>query len=313
MAATVVGRVGWGLGRDQEGYREYKLRSRVRVDDVNDGPLTVMGASGLPLVGAIWAFGNESDSFAWCRPDASITPVVMDEPHTLWDVEQKFSNKPFNTRGHDGCADQSIDDPLTQPMKLSGSFVKYTEQAFYDKDDNRIVNILNIPISGPEVEFDHNRPTVHIEQNVASLDLANICQMIDKLNDNPMWGLDARCVKLSNISWERQAYGTCGFYFIRKFDFDIRFDTFDRHIANMSPLVRKGQWNSSGVWVPDFLADATNPQNLIQYHDQTGAAVSVLIDENGDPAISPDMSPDTIVQYYKEADLLTLGIPSSIG
>src|SRR5262245_17458663 len=134
MGATVVGRLGWSLARDSEGFREYKLKTRVQVDDTSDGPATVLEAAGLPVIGSTWAFGNEADPYCWCRPDALITPYVTNERHVLWDVEQKFSNRPFNNRGTDGCADQSVDDPLLQPMKMSGSFVKYTEEATRDKD-----------------------------------------------------------------------------------------------------------------------------------------------------------------------------------
>ena len=95
MAASILGRIHWDLDYDERGHRDYHIHWLVKTDDPYlDGPATVAVTADLPLVGASWAYGNEVDPWAYCRPNWKITPLVTKEANDLWIVEQLFSSKP---------------------------------------------------------------------------------------------------------------------------------------------------------------------------------------------------------------------------
>lgn len=346
MSTSLIGtRRSWGGSIDSEGHREYTVQFRVRSTSKNDGPETVMNTAGLPAVGAVWNLGNDSDSWAFCYPDMKVSLAEVGE-YYFWDVEQKFSTKPLKR-----CNTTQIEDPLSEPQKVSGSFAKYTEEVFYDRYGDAILSSSLEPYKGSEVEFDANRPTVRIEQNVAALGLSTFAAMIDTVNDAPLWGLPARCVKLSNVGWERKLYGVCTYYFARTFDFDVRYDGFDRVLLDKGTRVIRGEWDrryrlEDGTYNPTYgrylckaylagnadrtrpsLAARSNPQNFVQYKDWNGENTSVVLDGYGMPAIrmvpvGTGTGTGTVgeqrgdvaiafVERYGESNFLELGIPSS--
>lgn len=325
VAAILDGQMKWSGDRDEEGHRTYKITHRVEAA-FTDGPWNVMNATGLPLVGSYWNFDGDSDPWAFCYPTMKVTPEINDgEKNKYWRVEQTFSTKPLNR-----CQDESIEDPLLEPQKVSGSFVKYTQEATRDRFGQSIVNSAHEHYRGPRVEFDHNRPTVRIEQNVASLGLDTFSQLIDHVNDSPMWGLPARTVKLSNVSWERKLHGICNFYYTRIFDFDINYFTFDRKVPDEGTKVLHGHWASqddTGTggetgWVLDNIngspPDPNNPQHFDRFKDRRGENARTLLDGAGKPlegsAMGTGGTTDPIVftiEYYPESNLLALGVPTS--
>jgi hypothetical protein len=297
------------MTRDEEGHREYKIKHHVRCA-AGDGPAIALATSGLPQPGDTWNFDNDSDSWATCKQNATVTPTVSDEVSRHFEVEQTFSSKGDEKR----CKDQQIEDPLLEPQKVSGSFVKYQEEAVKDKDDELIKNPAFESFKGPQIEFDKNRPSVRIEQNVSSLQLATCSQMVDRVNDSTLWGLAARCVKLSNFSWEKKFYGACYAYYTRIFEFDIRFDTFDRDVLNEGTKALNGHWED-GVWTLDNIGgsppSSSNPRHFIRVKDAAGENMTVLLSSTGVPLTDGGNPTYTHVEYYKEANFLTLSIPTT--
>lgn len=303
------------LSRDDDGHREYTLRLLVKSNDPqDDGPETVLGTSGLPTVGAAYATGNDSDPWAFCSPRLRITPERGKEPNKLWFLDYVFTTKPFKR-----CQDTTIDDPLTEPDRISGTFVKYTKEATRDRNNNLIKTSSHEVVRGPQVEFDANRPSVRIEQNVATLELNVFSEMVDTVNDATLWGLAARKIKLSNVSWDRKIYGSCNYYYTRSFDFDVDFKGFDRTFMDEGTKCIRGKWasNEAGTgstdkWVVDAAAVATNPQDFIRYKDRNGENTRVLLDGNGRPLADADSPFEIDVEYYGESNFLLLGIPASL-
>lgn len=312
----------WSLTRDSEGHREYTVVHRVTADKL-DGPQTVMNTPGLPTIGSIWNFDNDSDAWAFCWPNMQVTPGLKGQAQTEWKVEQLFSTKPLSR-----CQDESIEDPLLEPQKVSGSFVKYTKEVTHDKDNIAILTSSHEAIRGPQAEFDHNRPTVRIQQNVAALGLETFSEMVDTVNDDTLWGLAARKIKLSNVSWERVLFGLCNFYYTRTFEFDINFSTFDREVLDEGTKVLNGHWDTTagtggtGGWVLDDIdgiaPDRDNPQHFMRAIDRSGNPIKIILDGNGEPSdadiagTGTTGSPGTIdIQYYSESNFLLLGIPTS--
>lgn len=336
------------LGRDKDGHREYKVVYLVESDDGSDGPYAVMNAPGLPAIGVTWnLYAGDGDPWAFCHPDmrVSIHEEKEGEKPAVWRVEQKFSTKPL-TR----CQDETIEDPLLEPQKISGGTSRFTEEGVWDKDGDLIKNSSHEPIRGPQNEWDADRDIVRIEQNVASLGLATFSGMKNTLNDAPLWGMPARHIKLSSISWERLLYGVCNFYYKRIFEFEVR-DTqangmagFDRRVMDEGTKVIRGQWDQDptslcyGEYVvaedlrdgPGCGDDPTaaalaDPSNFIRYKDWNGENSRVILDGAGRPALRMVRSgegtglegeagdPGWINIYkYEESNFLLLGIPVTL-
>lgn len=317
MSTSIVGnRRSWSLARDEAGYREYTLLTLVWATSTSDGPQIVMNTPGLPLVGSMWTFGNDLDMWAWCLPTMRVTihQEKQGDPNVYWKVEQKFSNKP-----HDRCQDTTIEDPLLEPQKISGTFVKHQEETGYGYASlalaaaggdrtQALTTYSHEPLRG--IQIDKNRPTVRIEQNVASLGLATFSEMVDTLNDDALWGLAKRKIKLSNVSWERKFYGQCFPYYTRIFDFDVDFETFDRKEPSFGQMAL-GELDANGTWV----TAGYDPDTLSHFHrfkDSSGEAARTFHDEDGKPVVADDAAEVDII-YYKESNLLLLGIPTILG
>lgn len=226
MASQICGTGGprvLGGQRDSEGYRTYKVIHRVECART-DGPATVMQTPGLPLPGALWSFMDDVDVFAWCRNDMTVQmSSPPGRPCRFYDVEQTFSNKPPSD-DRQRCNDTPVEDPLMEPMRVSGSFTRYTEEAVYDRFGRELKTSSHEQIRGPQAEFDANRPTVKIEQNVADLQLDLLSRMMadgGSLNDSPLWGVIIRGVRLAQVSWTKKYYGQCYAYYTRVLDFEI--------------------------------------------------------------------------------------------
>lgn len=324
MTAQLVGtfgRMGWDGKVDTEGHREYHITFLVKAD-VLDGPQVVMNTPGLAPIGFFWAYGNDWDPWAICRPDRKIAihQEKKGDPNRFWTVEQTFSTKPTGR-----CQDTTIEDPLLEPPKVSGGFVKYTEEATHDRWGAAIKSSSHEMLRGPNVEFDHNRPTVRIEQNVSLLQLNVFSAMVDTVNDDWLWGLSARKIKLSNASWTRKVLGVCDYYFTRVFEFDVDFRTFDRDLVDEGTKAfgriksdsNPPDWEIPAGW------DRCNPLHYTRYKDQTGENARVLLDGNGNPlqtagslctGTGEGTGLTTIhVEYYDESNFLLLGIPTVLG
>ena len=330
MATAIhgAGPTDWSMTRTDDGQREYKVTIQVR-SGILDGPFNVLNTSGLPLPGSTWDYGDDEDPWAYCKAGVQITPRLKGESNKLWDLTFSYSTRPDKR-----CQETAIEDPLMEPQKVSGAFTKTKEEAARDKDNNPIVTSSHEMIRGPQVEFDKGRPTVKIEQNVADLELDVICSLMDKLNDAPLWGLSARCVKFSNCTWERKYYGSCSVYYTRTLEFETNDQTFDRQVLDEGNKVLKGHWHpTNGKYIIDIAsfdeddiaiyADKDLPQDFIRFTDRQNNPARVILDGNGRPA---DVDTETLggtptaaqppayitVQAYGEDDLTLLGIPSSL-
>lgn len=324
MAATLLGgRVTWGGERDDEGHRTFNITHFVKADFA-DGPKVVMDCAGLPVTGSTWNFGNDTDSWAFCYPYMKVAIHKENEgdKNRHWKVDQKFSTKPLKR-----CQDTQIENPLMEPDKLKGGFTKKTREFTRDKDGQWIRSSSWEQLRGPQVEFDDGTDTVSIEQNVSALELALFSGMKNHVNDAPLWGVAARCVKLSNASWERVLYGTCTYYYKRHFEFEVNPKTFDRNVLDEGTKCLAGHWDrATGNWVLDKVGGAdpvrTNPSHFNRYRDRRGEIARVILDGRGLPANTVVVDTGTgtgtytsggpatrHVKAYPEANFLLLGIP----
>lgn len=272
MTCSIIGRRTWSGNRDSFGQRDYKITFLIK-SDFTDGPANVMETPGLPLPGSYWYIDGDVDSWAWCRWDADVKihQEKVGDKNQYWTVELLFSTKPPGGP----CRDQHITNPLLEPQRISGSFVKYTEEAVTDRFGRFLMTSSWEQFRGPHVEFDRNRPQVRIEQNVADLQLPLISALTDCVNDSPLWGLPPRCVKLSSSSWERKYYGLCYCYYTRVLEFDINFETFDRILVDEGNKVLNGHWHpTDGTFIVERLGnplvapDPLNPSHFVRFKDR---------------------------------------------
>tara|TARA_R110000824_G_scaffold172434_1_gene350264 strand:+ start:4531 stop:5541 length:1011 start_codon:yes stop_codon:yes gene_type:complete len=334
MASTIVGPAKWSMTRNKDGHRTYKLTNKVKVSDVGgvnalgDGPFIVLGTSGLPAVGSTWAYGNDADPFAYCTAEIMIKPHpgYKDEKATYWITENTFSSNPQSS-----CTEDSFDDPLLEPQKLSGTFLRSSQEGFTNKDGNLIQTSSHEFFRGSEVDFDVMMPSVHIEQNVADLELATVTSMISprpSVNSAIMWGLPVRTVKLSGFAWAQVFYGTCDFYYTRAFDFEIDYGTWDRTLVDKGTKALFGQWAetddcATSEWVLAEICgetpDPSNPSHFIRFKDRQGENAEVILNGAGLPYQPEDTGTSgagtagsVLFDYYPGADLFDLNVPTTI-
>jgi hypothetical protein len=294
-------------GRDAEGYRTYQLTTRVKSTDIKDGPTTVMRTPGLYRPGATWFLGNDLDIWAWCRPDMTIKPAseyAEGRSVTQWDVVQTFSSRPVLPE-FQRCNNTEISDPLLEPQKISGSFVSYNVLGQQDRFGQPIESSSHEPFPGQENEWENNRLTVEISQNVPQLQLDLLSYVQNNpLNNDFMWGVIPRGVKFTCTGFERLYYGSCYVYYNRKFRFDVNVvldpmtgnlvSGWDRDLTDWGTKFLWGHWDTDvtspthGTWINDNIGgsppDPTNPTHFKKAVDMDGQALSGPLDGHGNPA-----------------------------
>lgn len=360
MAFDVRGRIHWEGGADDSGHRTYKITFLIASDDVDDGPALVMQIPGVPVPGSVWNFGNDVDIWAWARPNLDVRPKESNQEGVrFWELTVTFSTKPPSrdaggraapgTGGPSGppsssrCADFRIEDPLMEPQKVSGSFVKFTKEFTRDRFDFPIRNSAFEMIRGPQVEFDKTRYQVRVEQNVLDLQWATVNQMADTVNDATLWGFPPRFVKLVDFSWEKKYYGACSIYYTRNFTFEVwvEYDAtaeeyvsgWDRRVLDEGSKVLCGHWGDGSFadnfqtgWVLEpidpggvFQPNRFNPADFFQATDRAGNPTRLILNGKGVPYDATGATTGTgddapgmnLVEAYGESNFLLLGIPTS--
>lgn len=279
------------MTRDKEAHREYHVKHLVRVTTLGEGPATVIQCPGLPIPGQFWVFPDDVDDWAWCRDDATVLRAPGydkdGENYEYWTVEQTFSTKPPDTQR---CMDTQREDPLLEPPDINGGFTRYQEEAAFDRFGDPIVSSSWELLRGPQVEFDKNRPFVKIAQNVGDLQYPLLLAMKDTVNAFPLWGFRPRCIKLSDVTFERKLWGSCLVYYRRTLNFDINLETFDRDLLDEGTKALKGHWGANGHWILDpvddlgTMPDPANPSHYVRFKDFSGENCRCVLDGRGLPA-----------------------------
>jgi hypothetical protein len=143
--------------------------------------------------------------------------------------------------------------------------------------------------------------------------------MENTVNDNPMWGLQARTVKLNGSSWVKKYQGVCDPYFTRRFEFLIQTGTFDRSdIQDAGTKVLPGEWSEATppVWT-QFAAtpeQKANPSTYVRFKDANGENQRVILNGEGGPAVDGAFAtiPLGTVEFYSESNFFELGIPVNL-
>lgn len=294
MAVTLqTGQFSWSGDVGDDGHRNYTYVTRA-LAATTDGPAAVIAAVNTAIpVGSTWSVDGDVDAWAWRLPGMQISPEREGEPNKLWKVSLKFSTKPPENQR---CNTTPIEDPLLEPQRVSGSFIRKTEMGLKDRFGQAITNSSHEAITGPQNEWDADGgDTVSIEQNVADLELDVLAALKNCVNDAPLWGMPARCVKFNMYTWEQKFYGVCNKYYTRRLEFEVNAKTFDRDILDEGTKVLHGYWDSASPnWVVDVLytsgtmPDPNNPAHFDRAADRQGNPIHVILDGAGKPFIPPN-------------------------
>lgn len=331
MAAHLLGEIDISLVRDQDGHRDYTITWRVVTDNKWEGPRAAMNCPGLPKPGAMYYFdvgkgigygeGQDNDPYAYCQGECRVTAVVKNAPNYWWDVEQKFSTRPFERLWHDG---EDFISPLAEPPRYRGGFTKRTEEVWLDANNKMIRNSSWDRIGGKACEFDKTMPNITVTQYMPFCPAKFYYKFMDHVNDAPCWGFPERSVKLSDITWEKLYWILNTPTYLTHFEFEVlikkKIQTYesedgedvteesyvsghDREVLNTSDkvIVKEG--------------DPENPSHFEYYKNLADRErSSLIINTDGTPWIpqNPDDKPPTInIEYYPEIDFMeALGIPT---
>jgi len=294
--AIALGRIDWGMHRDKEGHRHYNVKWLVQAAATTEGPALVLSAAGLPTPGTPWAFGVDADPWAFCSPECNVRPQLVREPGVYWTVEQNFTTKPMKR-----CQETTIEDPLLEPPVIEGSFAKYVRAAIKDREDVAIENSARELITDPAlVERDDGKPTVLISMNVPMLDLGLVTSLMNHLNEGDMWGLDPKCVKLSDWRWQRLLYGVCNYFYRVTYEFEIDEEGFDRVGYDVGT-----QFLKPG-------GDPGNQEHYEKYRDASGELAKCFLDGAGGVLPAGDAKIEIEVKLYSLGDLFLLGVPATL-
>jgi hypothetical protein len=303
------------LERDDEDHYFYTASWLVGVLQNTSGPPYTVGpneatmAAGLPLPGSPWIYEDVPDLNVYCLPRVSVkrqSQIHENHPVNFWELTFTFSDNLCGVVEHM--------DPLLRPQKMSGSSIKFVEEATVDRFGVPIQNSSYEQYRGQMVEFDNNRPQIIVEQNVPFLELDMLAKLVDMVSDSEMWGFPRRCVKFSDYSWRQECRGAAEPYFVRRLTFDINvkvkqntteddFDHlisgFDRDLPDEGTKVLKGHW-SNGKWVLDqigvdssgnpIMPDWRNPTHFMRVIDTHGNPTKIPLNGRGEPW-DPDWTP----------------------
>lgn len=302
MTIKNLGVTEWGGGRDMDLHRTYHVKFMLETDSYLDGPQIMTFASGLPLIGSPWTYGNDNDQYAVCTPLIECESVIKNETNIHWILKYTFTTKPWFY-----CLTTNLLDPVSQPDLISGSFVNYQERICKRRDGSAILSSSLEPIW---IEKDRALPTVCIQQTRLNLELSMIAQMVNTLNDASLWELPKRCVKLRNVPWRRLVWGRCGFYYQRTLEFDIDYRTFDLNdVRDQGHRVVDDQLLDID---PDPDSWNDDPKNFIRLADGRGNPLKpALLDGHGLVCQEPESHKHYIasIDLYDESNFLQLGIP----
>lgn len=296
MASKLLGLYDWGLSRNKDGHRDYNADFLVETEDTMDGPSIVLATPGLPAIGSYWSFGNDVDVNSYCSPEMVVRPwKTKGEPGKTWMVNTKFSTRPLNR-----CQETAVENPLAEPARLSGSFIKTVREATRDKDGNPILTSSHEVVRGKVVERDFSRPTIRVGINSLILPLTSFSYMVDTLNDSMLWGMPARTIKLSNVSWTRKLYGICTYYYTVDYEFEVSTE-FDVDFLDEGTMVLAPGGNPN------------DPRDFVRYKDANEENPDrVLLDGNGSPLDDISNPVEIHLEKYAESNFLLLGIPVTL-
>src|SRR5688572_12368352 len=129
MAIVVRGPKDWRYSETGKGHRNYEVDYLAKAT-TSDGPYDISHAGGIPAVGSTWSFGSDVDAWAYRLPGVRLKKSAEHGPEAgiFYEVTIPYSTE-LPGGGDERCNTNEIEDPLLEPARISGSFVKFTKEA----------------------------------------------------------------------------------------------------------------------------------------------------------------------------------------
>jgi hypothetical protein len=314
-APRVVGPIAQRFNRDDEGHRYYEIDWHIQTFSQHDNIAFILNNWPLFAVGspfnltALWPAVTGNDLWAFCTPQLNIAPhrdVKELGPYTNWVITQYWSTKQSWR-----CQTFPVENPLLEPVDISGDFVHEARQASLDRFGKPLRHPNFEPITGPAVEYRYAYPTINITFNSVTLPLSTYVQLVNKLNDAPLWGLPARCVRFADAKWSRKVYGSCFYYFTTTYTFEFDIQGFDKPVPAEGTKVYggSGSYLDPNSFIP---AKSSTDENVSVPLDFLGRQLKQTgYDDFGQP-VYRDAQYIQTPQVHYQGNLLLLGIPSSL-
>lgn len=277
---------------DQLQNRKYSIVYRVITDDPLDGPTTAANGTGLTSA-STYSFGNESDSGATFDGISSAREHGEDKGRKLWLVTAEFKTNFDGDREH--CSSTQIINPLQMPPVISGSFAQFEKALRKDAAGQDITNSAGSPIT--DLVRDDSRPTLVIEINLASVNLAQLLDFRDTRNSTTFFGLPARFWKLQRSDWARAYYGTCSVYYPHRFEFHADENKWMESVPNV------GFYEIDGAGDLQAIMEGTPPLPVVEQVPLNAAGGKLAA---GSPLQYVD------VDKYSVRNFGALGIPTTL-
>lgn len=292
MTAALAREIKSSMQWDPDHNRSYVSIYEVITDDKEDGPITALNAPGIPPYRSQYSWGNDLDNWAFAN-DATADLRNVDETRKLWTVTVNFSTRPSFR-----CGDTKIENPLSEPIRLGGSFMQFTRPATTDRNGNAIINSVSEPFI-PSIEIDDSRKVLTIQKNTAAISLSNWANYSDTVNSGSLWGLSARMVKLNQWRWTVQYWGTCFAYISNEWEFHINYQ-----LWNHKPLDAGFRHLPAGASRPNYetIMDSKD-QPRHQPTPLNGSGVIVDLAGGGTPYY-------WTFEIYAERDFTVIGVPA---
>lgn len=291
MVAAVARPIQSEISWDPEQHRQYTSTYMVLTDDKNDGPITAIQASGIPAYRSPYAFGNDTDPWAFCSSiQARLTKV--EDTARQWTVTVTHSTRPAER-----CADFQIDNPLDEPFKISGSFAQFTRPATVDRNGLSITNSVQEPFV-PAIEIDDSRKVLVIEKNLPTIDLDDWADYADTVNSGTLWGLSSRKIKLNQWRFTVLYYGVCNYYVNNVWEFHINKDKWNHKVIDA------GFRHLDGGAAPNY-------KTIMDTVDQPRHQPTPLDGSGNILDLTGGLPPYTFnFEIYREKDFTAIGLPA---
>lgn len=311
----LVGPIAHRFRRDEEGHRYYEIDWHVVTTSQHQNIAHILGSWVLPAVGtpfqlgAYWPESVGVDLWAFCTPELNIAPHRDVKEYAgvfNWVITQFWSTKQSWR-----CQTFPVENPLLEPVQITGDFVHEQRQASVDRFGKPLLHPNFQPITGPATEYTYSYPTISITFNSATLPLSTYVNLVNKLNDDDLWGLPPRRIRFTDARWERKVYGNCFYYYTTTYTFEFDINGFDREVPAEGTKIYggSGSYDDPRSYVPAKSSTDENETVPLDYlgrklefsgYDENGIATYLYGQHIGKPEV------------HEQGNLLLLGIPSNL-
>jgi hypothetical protein len=267
------------LAVDADYNRKYTSEYQIYTER-ETSPENVRLMSGLPQYGSVYNWYGFVDDWAFCRDIQVSRKAEIKDPNTadirtLWRVKVIHDSKP--TGGSNDF--QGRNNPLDDPIVISGGFGVFKQEVSTDRFENPIVNAAGDPYN-PSPEIDEAVDTLSMSYNTATLNLQLRAEMIGKVNANIMWGLEPRRVKLTQWNYQVLRSGPNFEYIKHDFEFQVSFKLHptEANLVARGPVGVRGYYhtlpNAGELFFkednPQEIPGSDPPQTTNRYEENIG-------------------------------------------